>query len=184
MTAENSSRINRGQFLRGDWRGAKGASLRPPWALEETIFAEQCDRCNDCIKKCPENILISGRGGYPVVDFSIGECTFCEECVDACKPGALLKHQDEAAPWGLTVIIAENCLAKNAVICRSCGEVCDERAIHFSLRPGGVSIPEFDQAACSGCGACVRPCPVQAVSVKQNSLSRAVTKLSEEKIAI
>ena len=183
LASAQNRQINREQFLRGDWGGARGRPIRPPWSVEEAQFLENCDRCSACIERCPENILISERG-FPRVDFSRGECTFCDECVDACETGALSKPAEESEPWKLTVSIADNCLAKNAVICRSCGEVCDERAISFTLRPGGVSIPEFDQAACSGCGACVRPCPVQAVAVKHFSPERAGINLSEEKIAI
>ena len=37
------------------------------------------------------------------------------------------------------------------------------RAIRFPLVAGGVPRPEIDTGACTGCGACVAPCPVNAI---------------------
>lgn len=82
------SSINRLQFLRGDFRG-KQQTLRPPWSSSE--FIDCCERCGECIKACPENILEKGRGGYPQVNFQHGECTFCERCVDQCPNDTLQK---------------------------------------------------------------------------------------------
>ena len=36
----------------------------------------------------------------------------------------------------------------------------------FRLVAGGHALPELELAACNGCGACVAPCPVQAMSVQ------------------
>jgi ferredoxin-type protein NapF len=51
------------------------------------------------------------------------------------------------------------------VVCRSCGEVCDESAIRFKLEVGGIARPLLDQEQCNGCGACFAVCPVRAVRI-------------------
>ncbi|OOZ38606.1 ferredoxin-type protein NapF [Solemya pervernicosa gill symbiont] len=173
--------INRRAFLRGDLSG-RSVPVRPPWAVEETLFVDLCSRCDDCRKQCPESI-IETESGFPKINFKRGECTFCGECVERCKTGALQPQAfaAHAQPWQLKATISDACLAMRGVVCRSCGEQCDERAITFRPRIGGVSIPELDQQACSGCGACVAPCPVAALSVQQgtNQLSQQKSQLEE-----
>ena len=159
-----ASSISRVQFLRGDFRG-RHAAIRPPWALSEAAFVERCTACGDCIERCPTQILRAGRGGYPQVDFSKGECEFCAECAEACESGAI-EHHDEAEPWNLSVSIGAGCIALNGVVCRSCGEQCIERAISFRLVVGGAAHPQMESAACNGCGACVAPCPVGAIEIR------------------
>lgn len=63
--------------------------------------------------------------------------------------------------------IGAACIAYGQVVCRSCGDACEVRAIQFRLRTGGVAVPELDAASCTGCGACVAPCPVGAISMRQ-----------------
>jgi ferredoxin-type protein NapF len=153
--------ISRTQFLRGDFRGERRA-VRPPWALEEWLFAERCDRCGQCISACPQGLLSAGRGGFPKVDFQRGECTFCRACLDSCTRGALRAYEGEA-PWQLRAGIGSGCLTHHGVICRSCGEQCDARAIRFRPTAGRVAPPEVSTALCNGCGACVAPCPAAAI---------------------
>jgi ferredoxin-type protein NapF len=151
-------------FLRGRIRNVTPAQ-RPPWALEEARFIERCSRCDACLPACPSAILVSGDGGFPMVDFSRGECSFCGDCVSACESGALLRSE-AAAPWQVKAQIGERCLANLGVECRVCGENCGLSAIRFRPRIGGVALPELDTVACSGCGACVAPCPVQAIAME------------------
>ena len=66
---------------------------------------------------------------------------------------------------GLKAVIAAGCLARNRVVCRSCGEACEAGAIRFRLAPGGVSAPEISPQACNGCGDCVAACPVRAIAM-------------------
>lgn len=157
------ARITRAQFLSGDW-GAREMPRRPPWALAEEEFIARCTRCSDCLSACPTGILEKGRGGFPRVNFAKGECTFCGDCVAACKPAALVRAEG-AAPWRLAAQIGVTCLAHQGVVCRSCGDRCEVRAIRFRLARGGVARPELDGASCTGCGACVAVCPVGAISM-------------------
>jgi len=150
-------------FFRG--RPRPQAEIRPPWALPEAGFSERCTRCNDCLTACPEQIIVSGDGGFPTIDFGRGECTFCGACASACKPLALLRV-DAQQPWPYKALIGPGCLPKHGVECRVCGDFCDVRAIRFAPRIGGSPLPEIDPEKCTGCGACVAPCPVTALTIR------------------
>lgn len=157
----SSSRRN---FLRGRV-STHAPQLRPPWAQAEAAFTAACTRCGDCARACPTRIIKQGDGGYPTVDFSLGECTFCGECVTACQPAALSRPEPTATAWAIRATISEGCLAKRQVECRICGEQCAESAIRFRPQIGGIAQPELDPGKCTGCGACVAPCPTQAISI-------------------
>ena len=155
--------ISRRGFLGG--RSSAPPPLRPPWAGDETTFTARCTRCGDCLSACPQKILLVGAGGYPAVEFSRGECTFCGDCLAACRSGALHREMG-AAPWALKAVMGDACLPRQGVECRVCGEFCDGRAIRFPPRVGGIALPMVEAALCTGCGACVAPCPVGAVSIR------------------
>ncbi|MFQ5644870.1 MAG: ferredoxin-type protein NapF [Thiogranum sp.] len=160
--------ISRMQFLRGDI-GGRNVPVRPPWALAEELFTQRCTRCGDCIGACPTGILHQGRGGFPQVDFSRGECLFCTDCSTACKPAALQKLSDRA-PWPLKAALdAETCIAFQGVECRACADPCEPRAIRVRPRVGGVALPVIDLSTCNGCGACYAPCPVRAITISRES---------------
>jgi len=154
--------VSRRGFLRGRFRQFAN-QLRPPWARPHGEFEAVCTRCDDCLKVCPTQVIVRGDGGYPTVSFQSGECTFCADCVTACKPGALVR-QAGAAPWSTKAVIADSCVTHKGVECRICGENCGVSAIRFRPALGGISKPLLDDNVCTGCGACVAPCPVGAVS--------------------
>ena len=164
MTMEGSVNLSRRGFLRA--KPSVQIPLRPPWSLLESNFLRACSRCDGCRTACPTGIVVRGSGGFPEVDFARGECTFCGACATHCRSGAL---QHDAAvdtrPWSYRARIEEACLAQRNVVCRSCGDACEARAIRFRPRLGGAALPEVDWAACSGCGACVRPCPTHAIAM-------------------
>lgn len=135
--------------------------LRPPRALAEDSFVARCTRCDGCVRACPTGIVVRGAGGFPELDFHRGECTFCGDCVEVCAPGAL-----GAGAWTVRAEIGANCLTRGDVACRSCGDACAVRAIRFVPRRGGIAAPQLDAAACTGCGACCAPCPVDAVTLR------------------
>jgi len=169
-----TTNLKRRAFLRGKSPRLEPDTIRPPWAIEASQFIEKCIRCDDCITACPEKIINRGDGGYPEINFLKGECTFCSKCADACEAGAFRNRSTEkldssiqsSKPWTLQVSFATTCLSLNAVVCRSCSDNCDEQAINFKLKLGGISEPLFTQEVCTGCGACVSVCPVRAVQIK------------------
>ena len=154
--------VNRMQFLRGRFNGR--SAIRPPWSMEESRFTDLCDRCDACISACHAKIIHRGEGGFPEINFSRGGCDFCRACVQACPSGAISKESSHT--WSVQASFKSSCLAERGVICRSCGDVCEHRAIRFRMRVGGSAMIEFNPAACTGCGECVSLCPVQAIEIK------------------
>ena len=164
--------LSRRGFLRGGMRSVP-AAVRPPWARGELAFLAACSRCDACIRACPTGILLRSDGGFPAVDFSRGECTFCGECAAGCEPQALLRAPDGLSPWALKASIGQSCLAEAGVECRVCGENCPESAIRFRPRLGGVALPQLDASACTGCGACFAPCPTRAIALNADGMDGA-----------
>lgn len=141
-------------------------SVRPPWTPPDCEFTEICTACGDCIPACPQGILVKGRAGYPVVDFSRGACDFCGDCAEAC-PESLFYGRD-GAPWNVKARVGAECLSVRGVTCRVCAEWCDARAIRFRLEVGGRARVEIGDAACTGCGECVAACPVNAIAMEES----------------
>lgn len=162
--------ITRRRFLSGEL-GRRAPVLRPPWALPEPEFLAYCTRCGECAAACPGHIITRGDGGYPRVDFGRGECSFCGECVAHCASGALL-GPDRAA-WAVDLHIDARCLALRGIVCQVCAEQCASRALRFAPAVAGVAAPQLRAAACSGCGACVAPCPVRAIAIQPRALHPA-----------
>jgi ferredoxin-type protein NapF len=144
-------------------RAAAPAPFRPPWSAAEALFIARCTRCDACVKACPTGLLRRGAGGFIEADFSAAGCTLCGDCAKAC-PSAAISRDTTAKPWSFGIAIADSCLARRQVECRVCGEVCDARAIRFRPRIGGAPVPEIDNGACTGCGACIGACPTSAVT--------------------
>jgi ferredoxin-type protein NapF len=169
-------KISRAQFLRGDWGGDK-PTIYPPWALAGNLFAALCDGCGDCIQACPRKILKLSVRGLALVDFSRGDCTFCGDCAAACPTGAIREtNGTDQQPWRLKAEISGECLAINGTSCVRCIESCLVDAI--VARPGlrGRVQMRVDETACTGCGACFAPCPVEAVSMRTSNAIQASKK--------
>jgi ferredoxin-type protein NapF len=160
MTTINTARR---AFLRG--RVATQASMVPrmPWAVAR--FTSVCQRCDDCIEACEESILVKGEGGYPTIDFERGGCTYCGACVEACTYDALDRSIDPALRFKAS--IGAGCLSARGITCRSCGDVCDARAIRFRLEVGGRAIPGLDTSLCNGCGSCIATCPTHVIRIQE-----------------
>lgn len=137
-------------------------AIRLPWVRSEQEFTDNCTRCHDCMVACPEKIIVKGDGGFPQIDFNKGECTFCSDCVKNCSEDLFFSLDDE--PWQLKANITDDCLAEKKVVCLVCGEQCETEAISFIPRVGGVSEPSLSVNDCSGCGACLKPCPTNAIN--------------------
>jgi ferredoxin-type protein NapF len=156
-------------LLRG--RPASGpAPVRPPW-VRALRFTDGCTRCGACLEACPEHIIVAGDGGFPEVDFRRGACTFCGRCAAACPEP--LFDREAVRPWDVAATIGEACLARRGIVCESCRDACEPRAIRFRHVPGRVAVPEVAAEACTGCGACVAICPAAAITVAAREVHAA-----------
>ena len=166
--------VSRRQFLRGDVRGRR-ARIRPPWALPEAAFTAQCTRCDDCVTACPDSLIVHGSGGYPELDFGRGGCDFCGKCAAACRAGAFQAvAAGSLGAWFHRAAIDARCLSARGVVCRTCGDHCETKAIRFRLATAGRSFAQVDLARCTGCGACMAVCPVVAVTMQVPAPAEAV----------
>lgn len=149
----------RRDLLRG--RFTATAVPRPPGALSGLAFGEACTGCGDCARACGAAIILRDGEGLPVVDMREGGCTFCGDCTRACPTGALMP----GAPWPWRAEAGPACLDANGIQCRACEDFCDAAAIRFRPMIGGRARPVIDPETCTGCGACVAPCPAGAISL-------------------
>lgn len=167
MTGLNPQfRVGRRAFL----RAACTHGQPPPWT-EVRRLAVACTQCDACVAACPEAILVRDTHGFPSVDFDRGECTFCAACATAC--GEAVFFEMDLLPWGIRASASETCLARAGVVCQSCKDACGAGAIRFPLAAGRVATPAFDLERCTGCGACVSPCPVKAITLGEPVLADA-----------
>ncbi len=144
-------------------KSADESAVLMPWVASISSFTDDCTRCGKCISQCENNIIINGDGGFPTVDFSKGECTFCYQCAEVCPEPIFLPQSHQ--PWQAKAQITQSCLANQNVECRSCGEMCDTMAIQFKLQLNKVAQPVINNDDCNGCGACVAVCPTSAIQV-------------------
>lgn len=133
-----------------------------PWSTPDAIV-EHCLRCGACTEQCPEQVIIRGDGGFPSVDATHGECSFCGTCVTVCP--APVFERDREPPWPLMARVADTCLEQAGIACRACEDACPHAALRFRPRLGGGAEVQVDDSRCTGCGACVAPCPAGAVSL-------------------
>lgn len=162
-----ATKLTLARFPGGDSRTER-PPIHPPWALEHDAFLDACSRCGACITDCPEYIIETGPGGVPQISFFSGACTFCGVCVDVCHDKALVRWVDgaERAPWTVVATIGDDCLAQTHVECAECAHHCEQNAIRLDLQDGGAVVPVVDATRCTGCGACLRPCPGNAIMMR------------------
>ena len=158
MAAAASKRLLFSRF-----RGGRPQN-RPPWSIPEPSFSDACGLCGLCMRACPQKLLVAGVAGYPIAGFEFGPCTFCGACVEACKSGCFTADRG-ARPWRIAASAGPACIEAKGVTCRLCQDVCQPKAIRFRPKLGGGSAILIDPAACTGCGACVAPCPAGAITV-------------------
>ena len=153
---------------RGFLTGRQAPPFRPlpPGISMETLAA--CTGCGDCVAACPQQILLVADGRV-AVDFSLDECTFCDACAQACPEPVFADNR----AMQHVAAISDACLARRGVTCMSCRDACPENAIRFAPRTGGPFLPVLDAALCTGCGACIAPCPTTAIAARPKEPAHA-----------
>lgn len=145
----------------------KNHAIRPPWSRDDIEFTDICSRCDKCSQVCETNIIVKGDGGFPEIDFKDNECTFCKKCAEIC-PEAIF-HDTEQPAWNIKAKVKDTCLANQGIWCQSCKDACDPRAITFKPAIGQAPRPNINLEACTGCGACVAPCPNNSISLASST---------------
>ncbi|WP_081894675.1 ferredoxin-type protein NapF [Ruegeria halocynthiae] len=162
-----SQLTSRRAFLSAKVRGEDLSIIRPPGSVVPG-FVDLCTKCGDCAKACPEDVIVIGADGFPVLYSDNGPCTFCGECAQSCPTEALELERLSNWPWRAS-LSAASCLSMNGVSCRVCQDNCEHNAISFRLQQGGRAEPSLDTDTCTGCGACVALCPVDAVTLERQT---------------
>lgn len=173
----------RRQFISGDF-SAKNVAIRPPWAVAKG-FEIFCSRCGDCVEACEEAIITTERSGFPQIDFSRGECSFCRACVESCRYEALdnsssqsRKYRELAYPWRAK--IDESCLQVKGVTCLACMDQCQYDAI--ILGDPARSRISIKQPKCVGCGACIGACPENSIKPDFEYLKSPIRNVQQQEI--
>ena len=147
-----------------------GRFLRPPGAVAEALFEEQCIRCRKCIEICPYGSIKPAGGtwgtgmGTPYIVPREMPCYLCLKCPAVCPSGALEPvSQKEQVRMGTARINRTTCLPYNGVLCRACYERCPiyREAIVLDREIYPVVNPE----KCVGCGICENVCPTDPASI-------------------
>ncbi|MXU66660.1 ferredoxin-type protein NapF [Rhodobacteraceae bacterium KN286] len=161
--------MDRRAFLRWGRPVPVPPAIRPPWTDAATMAA--CTACGDCLSACPEAILVADADGKPRVDVADGECTFCGDCAEAC--GEPVFEPERTPPWPVVASLSADCLLASGIECRICTDMCDPRALRFDLSVRPMGAIRLDTDACTGCGACVAPCPADAIALADPRLEEA-----------
>lgn len=145
--------------------------LRPPGALAEREFREQCSRCGICVAVCPADAIkvdtsgVIGQGA-PYIVASEAPCVACDglHCMQNCPSGALsftpLVEIDMGTAQWKPHFCTRTTLGDD---CRICVDQCPLGAAALVLDEAGrVKVIED---GCIGCGVCEHYCPTEPKSI-------------------
>lgn len=137
---------------------------RPPGAVKEETFLQNCERCHACADACPYEVIhVFGPAsgpleGTPQLTPDTDPCRWCPTmpCIEACPSGALSKSKSTTvAPIAKVHLNLDECLTSEGVLCDTCSVFCpaEIKAIRMVNRS-----PVIDSERCVGCGMCAFYC--------------------------
>lgn len=149
--------------------GRKRRFLRPPGALTETDFLQQCIGCFKCATACPNDCIkmASFEHGFenvhtPVIKPREKGCTLCMICTQVCPTGALteiasdLKVIEKTVKMGTAKLDTNLCFSYHGRTCGVCYRACPLPGKAMTI--GLYEQPTIHADACVGCGLCEQAC--------------------------
>jgi ferredoxin-type protein NapG len=143
--------------------------LRPPGALEETLFRETCSRCGVCVSVCPAHCIkidpTGARGnGAPYIEPNVMACVVCESlaCMNHCPSGALVPTPLSLIDMGTAQWLPQHCLRSEGEDCTVCIDQCPIGEVAIALVDGKIEVRE---EGCIGCGVCQHDCPTDPKAI-------------------
>ncbi|WP_053959635.1 4Fe-4S dicluster domain-containing protein [Sulfobacillus thermosulfidooxidans] len=135
---------------------------RPPGAVAEDTFIQQCVGCALCAEVCPAGAIVPDDQGMAMMDVNRQPCLACLDvpCSRSCPHGALKPLQEA---WeiaiGRVVVYPDSCWRLTAG--QDCGEACLNACplAHNALKLYPGQAPDISNLICLGCGQCVKACP-------------------------
>lgn len=139
----------------------QGKLLRPPYNSDESLFHNECSKCDaKCATVCEEDIIKIAEDKSPYLHFSHNGCTYCDKCAQACEYGVLSVQNKKVIEAEIT-IDRNSCLSWGHTMCFSCKDPCLENAIDFKA----MFMPIINDK-CTACGFCISRCPTDAIKIK------------------
>jgi ferredoxin-type protein NapF len=166
----------RGALPGGDDPRDRRAPVTPPGSGDRRHFTAHCTACQLCVAACPTQVLRPSLLAYgpagllqPRLVYDAASCVFdCDRCGEVCPTGAIRPlplAEKQRVQLGRARFVKADCVVETKKkACGACAEHCPTKAITMVPYPGGepgLRIPEVNEDACIGCGACEHPCPVQ-----------------------
>jgi MauM/NapG family ferredoxin protein len=143
--------------------------LRPPGALQESLFLQTCSRCAKCVEVCPAQCIKldperTVAGGAPYIDVDTMPCVLCTglECMHHCPTGALVRTDLHDIDMGTAVWHEERCVRSHGEPCTMCVDHCPLGTTALELVNDRVVVHED---GCTGCGTCQNNCPTTPKSI-------------------
>ena len=156
--------------------------LRPPGALAEKEFKQQCIGCFKCATACPNDCIEMASFEYgaenvhtPVINPRNQACTLCMRCTEVCPTGALQEISTDpevilaTVKMGTAVVDENLCYSFYGRTCGVCYRACPYPGKALSV--GMFEQPSVDPDFCTGCGLCEQACihMPQAIRIKPAS---------------
>ncbi len=146
--------------------------LRPPGAITERQFLQNCTRCDKCIHACPKDAIVKAPKkfgflvmGTPYIDPIKTPCVMCDDlpCISACPDSALLPVENPSdVNMGYAILDTKKCQAYGDTFCQQCIIDCP---VPGAITQNKDQQPEFHKKVCTGCGVCVRSCSTVNIPV-------------------